>query len=549
MSSDQHLDTGRAALAYGRWDEAVAAFENALAVDQTGDALAGLGEAWWWLGRNRVSIQTRERAFAAYLREDNPVAACSTGITLSISYLINLGNAAAAHGWLAKAERTMESAAPNPMQGWLWLLRGFLTSDPATSQELFERALENGRDNGDIDLELIARSDLGLCLVSGGKPDEGLVLLDEALAGSLAGEGRRLDTVVFTSCNMLTACQMTGDLDRASQWCRAADEFMQRFSCPFMFATCRAHYGAVLLAKGQWEQAERELLAALRIGEEAGPGARQDAMVWLAELRVRQGRSEEAEALMSELPDPVAAAIPAARARLLAGEPAMAVALLEQRAADLDAPSPARASILALLVDALIADDRHDSATEASVALECTAEALQLDRTTALVEMARAHLASAAGRDDEAQSHLRAGLRLFTQLELPYEAAGAQLERAHSLARSDPAAAIIDARNARATFDRLGARSHADAAAALLRSLGAGGRTGPRAHGPLTQREQEVLQLIAAGLSNPEIAERLYISRKTASHHVSRILMKLGVRNRTEAAAYAARAPSRARLG
>jgi DNA-binding NarL/FixJ family response regulator len=81
----------------------------------------------------------------------------------------------------------------------------------------------------------------------------------------------------------------------------------------------------------------------------------------------------------------------------------------------------------------------------------------------------------------------------------------------------------------------------ADRAAALLRELGGPARTGPKLLGLLTKREVEVLRLLAEGLTNAEIAARLYISTKTAEHHVSNLLAKLQLTSRTEAAAYAVR--------
>ncbi|MGH3364437.1 MAG: response regulator transcription factor, partial [Nocardioidaceae bacterium] len=116
----------------------------------------------------------------------------------------------------------------------------------------------------------------------------------------------------------------------------------------------------------------------------------------------------------------------------------------------------------------------------------------------------------------------------------------ARMALARTVAESDRPRAVTEARAALAAFERMGAGPDADGAAAFLRDLGVRGRTGPKLHERLTLREVEVLRLVSQGLSNHEIAVRLFISDKTAGHHVSNILTKLDLRSRTEAAAYAA---------
>ncbi len=159
----------------------------------------------------------------------------------------------------------------------------------------------------------------------------------------------------------------------------------------------------------------------------------------------------------------------------------------------------------------------------------------------AVAALARGRVCLAAGTGDP-QACLREALAGFARAQMPIEVAHSRLELANALVTDRPEVAMAEARAALEVFERLQAARHTDAATAVLRSLGVRATTTRRGGGVLTNREAEVLELLGHGLSNPEIADRLYISRKTVEHHVGNILSKLALRSRGEAAAYATRA-------
>jgi DNA-binding CsgD family transcriptional regulator len=231
----------------------------------------------------------------------------------------------------------------------------------------------------------------------------------------------------------------------------------------------------------------------------------------------------------------VAAAVSLAR-----GDAPGAARRLEQRLRHLQEHRAHLSAALDLLVDAYLDGGRLDAAAGAAARLTALSAAASSRRMAALTAGARGRVALARG-DADAVADLEAALKLWSALELPLEVARTRLELARALVAGEFDTAVEHARLALAEFESLGASRDADRVAAFLRSAGIVPRTGPKGTGTLTVREREVLGLLGAGLSNPEIARRLHISRKTASHHVSNILAKLGLRNRAEAAAHAVR--------
>jgi DNA-binding CsgD family transcriptional regulator len=188
---------------------------------------------------------------------------------------------------------------------------------------------------------------------------------------------------------------------------------------------------------------------------------------------------------------------------------------------------------------------RDFAAAQASVEeISAIAVRTRSDYVRALAALARGRVCLAAN-DGDPRSCLREALSGFTRARVPLESARTRLALAQAFATDNPDVALAEARAALDVFEQLHAARHADAAVALLRTLGVRPSTARSSdEGTLTKREAEVLDLLGHGLSNPEIAERLFISRKTVEHHVSNVLAKLGLRTRSEAAAYAVRHPA-----
>lgn len=533
--TDPLIDRGTQALRAGEWTLARDSFRAALKHEEYPGALNGLADALWWLGETQASVEARERAYRGFRRNADQAQAANAALTLCIHYRANVGNASASAGWLARAARLIDEFGLEEHRGWLLLMRSAET-DPVTSEQLAREAKELASATGDMDLELCAIAQIGSALVSQGRVKEGLPLLDEAMAGSLGGEGGSFDTVVFTSCNMIRSCASCAEFERAVEWIRAADRFTKRYGCPFLFVYCRTLYAGVLIAIGDWVQAEEELQVALKESAGSQTPVHVGALATLAELRLAQGRLEEAERLIAGIEDYA----PATRAALeLARGHATVAAAAAKRALDGGADDQLdRAQLLELLGEAEIA--REDSSSAAARGHELIEMGSALECRTI-----RARGERLVGHAQGSADHLRAAVSEFGRLGMPYEAARARLMLAGALRSTDPEIAEAEARSALTAFEALEAGRDADAAAALLREFGIrAARSGPKKFGILTKREQEILALLGKGLSNPEIAGRLYVSRKTVEHHVANVLSKLGLRNRAEAALVAGRSES-----
>ena len=548
------LIAGRAALEAGAWQQAQHAFERVLAIEETPEALEGLGLAAWWLNLAEVVFDSRERAFRAYRRRGDQRSAARMAVWLAWDSAAFRGEEGVAKGWLQRARRLLDGQPDSPEHAFLAARAAVFAllddGDADAAEALAGEAIRIGQAIGGIDYEMVGRALHGFALITTGRVTEGLRELDEVSAAILAGELTDRLLIALAGCYLIGACDRARDHARAVQWCDRIKEHSRKWGLKPLFAVCRTQYASVCMWRGSWDEAERELTNACDELAICRPGMTADGRARLGELRRRQGRLDEAAALFDRSGAHPIASLGRAAIALDRGDRQGATELVERHLRRLPVTNRTeRAAALELLVRAETTRERDADLDRAGAALEELRSIAANARTAPLLasaSLAAGLMARVSGDLDVARRELEDAVDRFDESGAPFEAARARIDLASVMAglgRTDAAVAEVD--RALAELTRLDARLEMSSAQALCDRLAtprpASSTVTTRDASVLTPRELDVLRLISSGLSNQAIAERLFISEHTVHRHVANTLSKLDVPSRSAAVAHAAR--------
>ncbi|MGY1760661.1 ATP-binding protein [Geodermatophilus sp. SYSU D00779] len=330
-----------------------------------------------------------------------------------------------------------------------------------------------------------------------------------------------------------------GDLDAARALSEEGLRLARRIGVPALELAHRVDLGTADFFAGHWDGTLVRCREVLDLGQRFGlPRGTAVSMALRGLVVLRRGLLEEARSCAgaaraaadaSSLPDrhvlgPVEAA--EAAVALAEGDPATAAATAA-RAVRRRTTLPA--FTLALAADAQLAAGNREGAAAAAAALDDLSPGAPYP--AALAAVVRGRLA----RDPDRLTRAAADL---ARLGFRYEAAVADVDAAEVTEAPADADGRLPA--ALRTLDQLGARPQADRARRLLRRQGRRVPAPARAHrrSPLSRREEEVVRLVARGLSNAEVAQRLYLSPRTVTTHLQHVYARLQLGSRAALVRY-----------
>jgi len=532
------ISRGRELFSQRRWAEALgvlAAADAARPLDV--DDLDRLATAAYLTGRDDESESCRGRAHQLLVDRGDLEGAARAAFWMAFG-LLQRGALAPASGWLRRAARLLEDRGLDcVVRGYLLIpaaIRQMAEGDAAASHDTFSQAATIAARFEDPDLEALARNGCGRALIRLGRIADGVAALDEAMAAVVAGAVIPI-LAGDIYCAVLEGCQEIYDLRRASewtnslaQWCAAQPDLVR------YRGECLLYRAEVRQLRGEWTDAEadvRQAWAFLSTPQPRPPmGAAYYRLGELHRLRGDFAKAEDAYRQANEWgrkPQPGLSLL-----RLAQGDSTGAAAsirpLLPERR-----PRGARAMILAASVEILTAAEDLDGARSAAADLSGIANEIGTPLLSAAAAHAAGVLLLSGGDAASALIRLRDACEGWRDVGMPYEEAQTRTHIAEACRRlNDRDGCAMELDVSRRLFQRLGARS----ALARVAEQSAGR---PSSTVPLSEREVQVLRLVATGRTNRTIAEELFISEKTVARHVSNIFDKLGVSSRAGATAWA----------
>ncbi len=500
-----------------------------------------LAVAAYLRGDDEVSVDAWEAAYGRYLEVGENAEAARCACWLALTLMLN-GRMAHASGWLSRAESAIGDKTECAASGYLLipeLLGALAAGDADRATGLAVQAGEIGASFGDPDLVALATLSHGQALIARGDTASGVAKLDDVMLSVEAGDvGPIASGIVY--CAVILECMQVFDVARASEWTAALDSWCQAQPelVPYR-GQCLVHVSQLRQAAGDWEEAVAA--AALALDRLSNPPQPALGLAYY----------QEAE-LLRVLGSTDAAAEGYARASRAGYEPLPGLALLSLDRGEVAAASAIimrglreaclptrRAALLPAAVEIHRAAGDREAAAAAAAELDEIAAGSTSEVIWALAKQASGAVRLDGGDISGALAELRAATSRWQKLAMPYEAARTGVLIGLGCASlGDATTASLEFDNAAATFASLGAESDLARLRPLIDGLGTRSRTEWRG-ATLTRRELEVLAQVAAGQTNPEIAEELAISRHTVRRHLENIFAKLGVNSRAAATAYA----------
>lgn len=424
-----------------------------------------------------------------------------------------VGDRANADECVSGAIRLLEALPRGPALAMAYSWRSLLAVHRGWDREALEygqRALLLARQISDRAAESHALCNIGGAILGTGDRG-GYEALERSIA--LALDERLEDHVARAYRTLLFYAVLIHDFERAQRAFREGVEYCEERGIFSHSAYIRAYYTTCELDRGEWTSAAHMASELMRSSEYTGVQQRITILVTLAIVRLRRG-DPGADELLDE---------------------ARALALPTHELNRIGRVAAARAE------QAWYAGRPADVAREAAIGLAHVGDhAAPWIRGELLLWQSRAQSIGTIP-DGVAEPYRlmlagdwRSAAKAWERIGMPYEQALALAE--------GPAEALLDAL---AILRRLQSGPLAAIVRERLRKLGVRGvPRGPRATtrgnpAGLTQREVQVLRLLASGHTNPQLAHRLHLSARTIEHHVSSILEKLDVQSRTEAVAAA----------